>query len=110
MLTCAITETIDTCVPKCRSAPHQKCWWSQELTERHSEVFRLAWRAYSRRSEPGDPIHTAHKEARRYYTTMIENTKKQHWEGFLTSLNAPCITMHQVIPQTVVRHKYPPSR
>jgi len=67
MLTCAITEMIDPCVLKCRSATHQKHWWSQELTDRHSEVHSLVWRTYGRRLEPGDPIHTAHKEARRHY-------------------------------------------
>src|SRR5882724_584269 len=87
ILMCAITEMMDTCVLKCRSAPHQKCWWSQELTDRCSEVCRLVWRAYGRRLEPGDPIHTTHKEARRHYMTMIENTNKQHWEGFLASLD-----------------------
>ena len=86
-LTCAITETIDVCIPKCKSVPHQKHWWSQELMDRHWEVHRLAWRVYSRWMEPGDPIQTAHKEARRHYVTMIENTKKQHWDGFLTLLN-----------------------
>jgi len=84
---CTITEMIDTCIPKCRSAPHQKCWWSQELTDRQSEVHRLTQRAYGRRSEPGDPIHPTHKESRRHYVTMIKNAKKQLWEGFLTSLD-----------------------
>ena len=47
-LMCAITETIEVCVPKCKLAPHQKHWWSQELMDRHWEVCRLAWRVYSR--------------------------------------------------------------
>ena len=50
-------------------------------------MCRLAWREYIRRSELGDPIHAAHKEARRGYVTMIENTKKWHWDDFLTSLD-----------------------
>ena len=41
--------------------------------------------------EPGDPSHTAHKEARRHYATMIENAKKRHWDGFLASLNEKSI-------------------
>ena len=86
-LTCAITEMIEVCIPKCKSAPYQKHWWSQELTDRCREVHRLARRAYSRQMEPGDPSHTAHKEARRHYATMIENAKKQHWDSFLTSLD-----------------------
>jgi len=87
MLTCAITETIDMCIPNGRPAPYQKCWWSQVLTDRCSEVHRLAQRVHSRRLEPGDPIHAAHNEARRHYLTLIKNAKKQHWEGFLTTLD-----------------------
>ena len=82
----AVTETIDTCIPKCRPAPHQKCWWSQELMDRHNEVCRLAQRAYGRRSELGDLIHTNHKEARRHYATMIKNMKRYHGEGFLAHM------------------------
>ena len=33
-LTCAITEVIDACIPKCRPMPHQKHWWSWELADR----------------------------------------------------------------------------
>src|SRR5882724_3168478 len=55
--------------------------------DRHGKIHRLAQRVYGRRLEPGDPIHTTHKEARRHYLTLIKNTKKQHWEGFLAALN-----------------------
>jgi len=41
--------------------------------------------------ELGDPIHAAHKEARRCYLTLIENAKKQHWEGFLAVLDEKSI-------------------
>jgi len=59
---------------------------------RCSKVCRLAWRVYSRRTDPGDPFHTGNKK---HYMTMIENAKKQHWDSFLAPLNEKSIwTMH----------------
>jgi len=43
-LTHAVTETIDGVIPKCRPAPSQNPWWSQELNDRWAQVHRLAWK------------------------------------------------------------------
>jgi len=48
-LTCAVTETICSIVPKVTSAPYHKCWWTRELSEKHREVHRIVCRSYSRR-------------------------------------------------------------
>jgi len=40
-------------------------------------------RAYSRRLELEDLVHLEQRVARRAYRTLIENAKREHWEGFL---------------------------
>ena len=77
---------IETVISNSNTHP-TKHWWSLELMAKHTEVCRLTCRAYSRRSEPDDPVHQRHKEARRVYGLMLECTKKLHWEGFLTLVN-----------------------
>ena len=71
-LTCSVTEVIDTCIPKSGLVPYQKRWWSQALAVRCTEACRLACRAYNRRTEPEDLIHSSHKAARRINATMVE--------------------------------------
>jgi len=44
-------------------------------------------RAYKRRTDPGDPAHNEHRAARKVYAILIDNAKREHWEGFLASLN-----------------------
>ena len=57
------------------------------LTVRRDEVHRIICRAYKRRMDPGDPVNDKHRAARKVYAVLIENTKRDHWEGFLKSLN-----------------------
>ena len=78
---------IETAIPKGNFPPHQKCWWSPELMTKHTKVLRLACRAYGRRSEPDDPMHQRHREARQTYGLMLKHARKHHWEGFLTSVD-----------------------
>jgi len=87
MLTQAISEVIDVSVPKGGMLPHKKRWWSPILTAKRAEVHRLMHRAYKRRSDPEDPIHDEHRAVRRVYAVLIENSKRDHWEGFLESLD-----------------------
>src|SRR5882724_3205860 len=87
MLTQAISEAMDVSVPKGGMLPHKKRWWSPILTAKRAEVHRLMHRAYKRRSDPEDPIHDKHRAVRKVYAVLIENAKRDHWEGFLESLN-----------------------
>jgi len=67
--------------------PHQKCWWSQLLTAKQTELHRLMRRVYRRRTEQDDPVHLEHREVRRAYGMLIDKAKREHWDRFLVSLN-----------------------
>jgi len=59
-------------------------------------LHRLTQRAYSRRSEPGDPVHLEQQMVRRAYGVLIEKAKREHLEGFLESLNEKSVwTAHR---------------
>jgi len=87
MLMQVISEVIDVSIPKGGTLPHKKQWWSPMLTVKQAEVRRITHRAYKRRMDPGDPVHDEHREVRRVYARLIENTKRDHWEGFQESLD-----------------------
>src|SRR5882672_434169 len=95
-LTCAISDTVDQHIPKTKPAPFQKRWWTRELADRRRELCKVARKAYSRRSEPEDPIHHLHRTARRAYSVLIENAKRTHWANFLGTLDEKSMwTAHQ---------------
>ena len=57
------------------------------MTEKRMELCRLMHRAYNRRMELEDPVHLEQRAVRRAYRVLIDNAKREHWEGFLASLN-----------------------
>jgi len=86
-LTLAITDTIESVVPKLRPSPYTKCWWSKELSQKRAEVWKLGRRSYTLRGHPDEPAHRTYKTARNQYGTMIEMAKRTHWEEFLQSVD-----------------------
>src|SRR5882724_11920527 len=95
-LTQAITDMVDTTIPKLKPALAQKHWWFRELADRCREVHRMAHRAYGRRMEPEDLAHHEYRTARKAYTVMIKNAKMAHWEDFLTTVDKRSVwTAHQ---------------
>jgi len=95
-LTHAVTEVIEACIPKVAPMPHQKHWWSPLLTAKQAELCRLTRRVYSRKREQDDPVHLEHKEVRRAYGMLVDKAKREHWDGFLASLDKRTIwTAHQ---------------
>ena len=64
--------------------------------------------------DPGDPIHNEHRAVRKVYATLIENAKRERWEGFLVSLDEKSIWVaHQYTsgdPTDRGRARIPPLR
>jgi len=59
------------------------------------ELCRLTCRAYSRRMEQEDPVHLEHRKVRRVYGMLIDKAKREHWDGFLASLDKRSVwTVH----------------
>jgi len=69
---------------------------------------------YSRRREQGDPVHLEHKEVRRVYGMLIDKAKREHWDGFLVSLEERTIwTAHRYMsgdPTDGGQARIPPLR
>jgi len=86
-LTQVVLEVIESKIPKMSPVPHQKWWWSKELTTKQKAVHRLTCKAYGRRVDPEDPAHLEANMARYAYGSMIECAKKWHWEDFLESVD-----------------------
>ena len=55
--------------------------------EKCTELCRLTHRVYSRRMEQDNPVHLEHREVRRVYSTLVDKAKREHWDGFLASLD-----------------------
>jgi len=57
------------------------------------ELHRLTCRAYNRRLELEDLVHLEQRAVRRAYGVLIDNAKREHWEGFLASLDERSVWM-----------------
>src|SRR5882724_7905621 len=95
-LTLAITDTIESTVPKIRPSPFTKRWWSKELSLKQMQVRKLGRASYAQRSKPDEPIHKTYKTERNLYGTMIKYAKRTHWDDFLQSIDDKTIwTAHR---------------
>jgi len=61
-LTLAITDTIESAIPKNRPSPFTKQWWSKELSQKQMEVQKLGRSSYAQRGKPDEPAHRAYKQ------------------------------------------------
>ena len=84
-LTAALKSTIETKVPLNPPVPFTKRWWTPELGKLRKEKNRLANTSHKWRGLPEHPSHELHRDATRRYTKLIETTKKEHWEEWLTN-------------------------
>lgn len=84
-LTTALKSTIETTVPINKPYPFTKRWWTHELSTLRKKKNRLARASHRWRGLPDHPSHRAHHESSKEYAKLIESTKKEHWEGWLTN-------------------------
>lgn len=81
----SIKTAVEATVPIPKPLPYTKCWWTKDLTVLCKEKNKLANIAYRWRGLPSHPCHSQLKEANRKYADLIEQTKKEHWEEWLTN-------------------------
>jgi len=86
VVSASIKSTIETHIPMTKPLPHTKRWWTQELSNMRKRKNRLSKESYQWRGLPDHPSHQQHRQVSKEYTTLIEKTKKMHWEDWL--LNA----------------------
>ena len=82
-LTRTIQVMIEATVPKSKSMPFSKRWWTHELRRSKQEMRRIGQATYINRSQRTHPIHAQYQHARNDYSALIKITKRRHWESWL---------------------------
>jgi len=85
MVTTALKSTIEAKVPLNSPFPFTKRWWTHDLSVLRKEKNRLANSSHRWQGLPDHPSHGLHRDATKRYTKLIETTKKEHWEEWLTN-------------------------
>jgi len=70
-------------VPVTRPHPHNKRWWTKDLTMIHNNLKTLSKASHSFRAVPGHPSHRMRREKVAEYDKAIRTTKKDHWVSWL---------------------------
>ncbi|KAG2117573.1 hypothetical protein DEU56DRAFT_919030 [Suillus clintonianus] len=78
-LTQAIARTVEEKVPKAKTSPYAKRWWSKTLEAERKEVHRLGHKARSRLARRQDPIHEE-------YCVALQQTIRPHQENQIRTL------------------------
>ena len=78
-----LRRTVELAVPRTRPHPHQKRWWTKELTTLMDELKRLCKAAYKFRALPDHPVHTTLAEQTKIVDKKIRTTKEEHWKEWL---------------------------
>ena len=81
----SIKTAIEVTVPIPKAIPHTKRWWSKNLSALRKVKNRLANTTHRWQGLPTHPCHQQHKETTKKYAALIERTKKEHWEDWLTN-------------------------
>ena len=79
----ALRRTVELAVPKTKPHPHQKRWWTRELTMLMDELKRLRKLAYKFRALPDHPVHATLAEQTKAVDKEIRATKEEHWKDWL---------------------------
>ena len=78
-----LRRTVELAVPRTKPHPHQKRWWTRELTTLMGELKRLRKLAYKFRALLDHPIHAALSEKTKEVDKVIKTTKEKHWKEWL---------------------------
>ena len=79
----AIRHTVDLAVPKTKPHPHQKRWWSKDLSTLMEELKRLRKLAYKFCALPDHPVHATLHEQTKSVDKEIRIAKEEHWKEWL---------------------------
>jgi len=79
----ALRNTVAEEVPKTRPHPHNKRWWTKDLTKLRNDLKVLSKASHSFRAVPDHPSHRMRKEKVAKYDKAIRTTKKDHWINWL---------------------------
>ena len=96
MLTAAIQSTTDQCVPKTKSSPFTKCWWTKKLLDLRRQKKKLRAKSYHLHAQCYHPVHDQAIKITDEYAKSLETTKRKHWDDWLKEVDANNIwTVHK---------------
>ena len=82
----ALRSTVESCVPISRPHPHQKRWWTKDLTRLSEELKHMRKLAYKFRATPSHECHGLLKEKEKQLDKEIQTAKESHWKEWLESM------------------------
>lgn len=82
-----VNETIAEVVPSSSHYPHSKRWWTQELTSLKRRVQHLQVQHFKHRADANNAVHEECRRTRNQYSQLIKDTKRDHWEDWLSGLD-----------------------
>ena len=81
-----LRSTAESCVPKSRPHPHQKRWWTKDLTRLSEELKYMRKLAYKFRAIPNHECHGLLKEKEKQLDREIQTAKESHWREWLEGM------------------------
>ena len=82
----ALRSTAASCVPRSRPRPHQKRWWTKDLSRLADELKYLCRLAYKFRAVPSHDCHGILKEKEKQLDKEIRSAKESHWKEWLEGM------------------------
>lgn len=83
----ALRRTLEKEVPKTKPHPHNKRWWTKELTTLRNELKTLSKASFTFRAIRDHPCHSLRKSKAKIYEKAIQDAKKTHWRDWLEEAN-----------------------
>ena len=86
-ITKAVLSAIEEYIPYTCPSPHSKHWWTKELSQLQKETNKLASLSFKMRAIADHLSHETYLRQRNRYTEAIKQTKRDHWDNWLESIN-----------------------
>jgi hypothetical protein len=72
-------------VPRVRISPYTRRWWTPDLGHARTRHRHLKLKSWKWRLHPDDPVHADARRAETEYKELLERTKREHWNTFVTN-------------------------
>lgn len=92
-LTKAMQDTVYQTVPRSRPSSYSRRWWDKDLEAMRLKKITMLKEARRFRAIPDHPIHQQLRQHMNRYAEAIVETKKAHWEAFLSDADMAALWM-----------------
>src|SRR5271168_4661307 len=87
----AVLDSMDKVVPRSNPTPYSKRWWTKDLEKVRIKLRRAAALAKQYSQFPRHSSHTLGRRARNDYNSLIDKSKRLHWDNWLDSISPKSI-------------------